>query len=56
MDPNANLKEVRELVEKSIYGAGLTPDEANRLCDLIECLDDWLSHGGFLPQDWQAKR
>ena len=31
MDPNATLKEIRDL------------------------LDEWLSKGGFLPQDWNRK-
>lgn len=60
MDPNANLKEQRELIERmqeiddraepvlshEYYQA------AARLVELVAALDQWLSAGGFLPDDW----
>lgn len=58
MDPNACLKEIRYLVTKSrlatgeTFAATLTPDEADRLVDLIDGLDKWIAGGGFLPAAW----
>lgn len=45
MDPNATLVRIRELINDG--------DSADVL--LIEAfnnLDEWLSKGGFLPNDW----
>ncbi len=56
MDPNACLKELRELVEKSTYGKITDVADYERLTDLVEALDGWLSEGGFLPEDWQKNR
>ena len=57
MDPNANLEELRELIALNANrpdGArDLRPDEVDRLCELVEALDDWLSKGGFLPSAWE---
>lgn len=57
VDPNENLAEVRALVRE------LTRDECrdrpfdannvSRLVELIFALDDWMSHGGFLPEVWE---
>ena len=51
MDPNANLKEMYELVEAIIEGDNQSA-EAVRLAELVEAMDGWLRHGGFLPQRW----
>ena len=55
MDPNANLKEQRELVRK-INNGELTETElaeaAERLGELVEALDQWMVNGGFAPRDW----
>ena len=57
MDPDANLKEQREIVKDLIDGNDYDTDEwlamANRLADLVEALDGWLSNGGFLPLAWR---
>ena len=55
MDPNAALAEIREII------SGYDPDsdehdEAGRLVDLVEGLDDWLSKGGALPEAWRHER
>lgn len=61
MDPNANLKEQRELAAKMLHdyededGNGIDQDDANRLAELVEALDGWLSKGGFLPGKWERK-
>ena len=50
MDPNAALEEIRRIIAK--YADGRAYD-ANRLAELTDGLDTWLSNGGFLPADWQ---
>lgn len=52
MDPNANLKEIRELLNQINYGKHTNTD-LERLADLIEVLDEWISNGGVLPNDWK---
>jgi hypothetical protein len=62
MDPDTCLARIREIVGLSI-GADVAPDdpdEVSRLLDELSehmsSLDDWLSHGGFLPKDWDDRR
>lgn len=59
MDPNANLKEQREIAHELLHRA-LTPNEAKRkaerLAELVEALDGWIAGGGFLPADWAKGR
>lgn len=50
MDPNATLKEIRELLAANNKGEEIDVD---RLCELIEALDRWLVGGGFLPRVWK---
>jgi hypothetical protein len=55
MDPNENLRRLRALVESSNTDNVLqTPREAE-IVDLFEALDQWITNGGFIPDDW-AKR
>jgi hypothetical protein len=51
MDPNAALREIREIV-----GTSDPHSEARlvRLTELVGGLDDWLVSGGFLPDDWMG--
>ena len=51
MDPNAALKEFREIQERFNREEA---DEADleRAMDLFGALDEWLSRGGFLPEAW----
>ena len=51
MDPNAALAEIRAILTNFSFGM----NEALRLAELVDGLDDWLSHGGFLPDDWKEK-
>ena len=60
MDPDANLKEQRELAAKIIAtwdGAetddAIDPHDAVRLAELVEALDRWLTMGGALPTRWR---
>lgn len=50
MDPNANLREVRDLVEND------DPDSYYELVGLIDGLDRWLTYGGFLPDEWEERK
>lgn len=63
MDPNEALANIRTALkaEREIRAAD-SPSEMvlimlqYDLPDLVECvevLDDWLSKGGFLPDDWK---
>jgi hypothetical protein len=56
MDPDATLAEIRTLNEKAANYGELSGDEANRLVELVESLDEWLTNGGFLPTPWNALR
>lgn len=51
MDPNAALREIREIVVRINTVEELSQD-AGRLVDLVKGLDRWLSNGGFLPEAW----
>jgi hypothetical protein len=60
MDPNACLAKLRELSKAQVKDdedsegylvrSGMRSEE---MADLLEALDQWLSKGGFLPEDWQ---
>lgn len=64
MDPDANLKEQRELAAKIIRGTDESDDrllsekmdefvtDADRLAELVQALDEWLTKGGSLPKGW----
>lgn len=63
MDPEANLKEQRELFKK-INEAGPPLDGGDdkeyvedlvSLAVLAEAMDNWLSRGGFLPTAWRRE-
>jgi len=51
MDPNANLKEMRMLVQTHL-NAPLDGFDVERLVELVEALDEWISKGGALPRAW----
>ncbi len=55
MDPDANLKEQRDLLRKFRKRNRLTAGEAARLAELVDSLDEWISRGGFLPEAWRQK-
>lgn len=60
MDPDANLKEQRELAASLLDEEGMHPAElfaaATRLAELVQALDEWILKGGFLPADWAESR
>ena len=60
MDPDANLKETRELVNTLILcdTACYAPDplDVDRLVALVDALDEWYSMGGALAEAHQRNR
>lgn len=61
MDPNATLVEMLALAEMiqqeygDTDGNGVDQDDANRLAELVEALNGWITRGGFLPKAWERK-
>lgn len=59
MDPNVTLKQLRELVGKyqdstslqKNWDAGATLSE---IVKLFDALDEWLTRGGFPPNNWNG--
>ena len=51
MDPDACLKEIREIMAE--YSKGNEID-GERLAELVDALDTRLSRGGFLPAAWRV--
>lgn len=57
MDPNATVKELRELCEEiaEALDNGADAGDINaeaRFVELFQGLDEWMSKGGFLPEAW----
>ncbi|MFJ4649788.1 hypothetical protein ACIP5Y_00795 [Nocardia sp. NPDC088792] len=63
MDPNTALTRIRELI-KQYDGIGIWDAHDHKhlipllieLTDHVVGLDQWLSHGGFLPGEWEWAR
>ena len=56
MDPNQALIDLRELVEEILVGGSAAftwKDLAESLAEAVESMDEWISRGGFLPEDWE---
>lgn len=62
MDPTAALAEIRSIIsENGSVDEMAMPlqeiqDKYDRLCELVDGLDNWISSGGFLPEDWNKLR
>lgn len=54
MDPNANLTEQRRIAQRILKGS-MKDDDANRLAELVEALDEWIVRGGALPKSWEPQ-
>ena len=57
MDPNANLEEQRQLIERMQnqppgWEACDFNQDALRLAELVVELDGWIRNGGMLPKAW----
>ena len=60
MDPNVCLEELRKLAKLILDPPGYVSNDTQatrgeRLAELAQALDGWLSKGGFLPKDWERK-
>lgn len=55
MDPNETLNQLRAL-NAEIAEETSEDTMVFELCMLIAALDEWMTHGGFLPRDWQQFR
>jgi hypothetical protein len=61
VDPNTTLTQLRELIADSLayldgneyYDAGALASLLDDIARRSECLDEWLTRGGFLPSDWE---
>jgi hypothetical protein len=49
MDPNETLRKIRSMLETREGGE---VENSDILAELMESLDEWLSKGGFLPDEW----
>lgn len=52
MDVDATLAEIRELTNREVKER-LTEVETQRLRELFDYLDTWLSAGGYFPAAWR---
>lgn len=59
MDPNTALDSLRDLTTKVIRGEVDAADResvADQIAETFQGLDEWLSKGGFLPEQWVGNR
>ncbi|MDQ0923356.1 hypothetical protein QF038_001864 [Pseudarthrobacter sp. W1I19] len=47
MDPTETLRQLRQCIANE-------PDNTERIIELFEALDTWITRGGFLPAQWSA--
>lgn len=55
MDPDANLREQLEISKRITMGREEEGD-SDRLAELVQSLNRWITDGGFLPKAWQQER
>ena len=55
MDPNKALEDVRDIIARIEDTDDVLPtfELAEQLAEIVGGLDEWLSRGGFLPDDWR---
>lgn len=54
MDPDAALAEIRDTMALIKAHRRVTPEQLDRMAELFEALDDWLTvRHGLLPMPWQ---
>jgi hypothetical protein len=57
MDPNATLREMREIAERITFGPNDSRDEETiRLAELVVAIDLWIRGKGALPSAWNRFR
>lgn len=52
MDPNAALRELRDITALIKQHRRMTQDQLDHMSELFEGLDNWITQGGFLPKVW----
>lgn len=52
MDPDSILEELRELSDDALSGGSDPEYLSEMLAEKIQELDEWLSDGGRLPEEW----
>ncbi len=58
MDPNETLARIRDalkVMNNPKVGGARYIHESEKLAAAFADLDEWLSKGGFLPEDWERK-
>jgi len=57
VDPNEALRELRRIMTQldKAQAAWEVEQLAERAADVFGGLDDWLSKGGFLPDEWRRR-
>lgn len=55
MDPNQTLRELRDLVETIKYERGQNVNSFYDILDLWSALDQWITRGGSLPENWNRE-
>lgn len=59
MNPNATLAEMRRLageIASNEHTTGTMISTAYRLAELALALDEWITRGGALPEEWGTKK
>lgn len=56
MDPEATIRELRQLYTAALDADTCDPHDAMRMAELVEALDSWLQAGGFLPRSWGERK
>lgn len=54
MDPNATLRELRDIFTLIKAHRRMTSEQLDHAAELFEALDGWLARGGFLPAAWRV--
>jgi len=57
MDPNETLKMIRKRMNEwedglSLLSSAEVDSFLDEVCESVVALDEWLTHGGFRPDDW----
>lgn len=61
MDPNKTLDQLRLALRhyrmaQELENSADVQAHAEDVVHMVEALDDWLTGGGFLPEDWDSRR
>lgn len=55
MDPNKALEDIRDIIgQMDDATSGMMEGLGDALANAFEALDDWLSMGGFPPEQWKT--